>query len=163
MRALLLALLMLTGCATTRQGPPEIYGNLDPCMIVKGKHICLEAASPREVAEWNAFHLEPVIDSQEEAALRWWKWGSAGDIGTTTVAMAVCKGVAKEANPLWAGLGPVGFVVGNGAMTIGMHHLQKRKAEQTSRYQGSVISAFGGKVRTGAAINNGVVVLRHCL
>ena len=162
MRYLLLSLLMLTGCATTRQGPPEIYGNLDPCMIVKGKHICLEAATPREVAEWNQFHLEPVIDSTEEAALQWWKWGSAADVGTTTAAMALCKGVAREANPLFAGLGPVGFVAVNGTITYWVYVMHKRMAERTSRYEGSVLSAFGGKVRAGAGVNN-AFVLSQCI
>ena len=172
MRALLLALLLCLSLSVAAETTLRVEGDMKPCVVyvteVDGqvtdeRLVCLERATLQDQKDWVAFWREPSIDSTEEDTMRIWQIGSAADMGTTTVAMVACKGILKEANPLWAGAGPVGFLVGNGLMTWGIHEIHKSKAAATSRHQGSVISAFGGIVRSGAAINNGVLIATHCL
>jgi hypothetical protein len=168
----LLALLLCLPLSVAAETKMYTFGDLKPCTVlvteVEGKItderiICLSSATLADQEEWYDFWMKPSTDSTEEATMKVWKWGSTADITTSAVAGVACKGVLKEANPVFAGLGPLGFVAANGLMTWGIHEIHKKKAASTSRYQGSVISAFGGIVRGGAAINNGVLIATHCL
>ena len=156
-RAALLALL-LTGCATAPK-PPATYGNGDPGVIVNSQQYWVGNPSEAAKAAWSEEHLSPVIDEQEARALQWWVWGSSADIGTTIVGLTFCV-AAVESNPLFAWMGPIAGPAANMGISYVVYKQYKNMAEATSRYQGSAISAFGGKVRTGVAVSNAILIAR---
>lgn len=97
MRALLLCLVLLSGCASHNRRDTYAHGDLDRdgCIAYRCEMICREDATE---AQRKAF-AAGTIDDGEREQLRRLAWWVAGDAGTTIAGLALCESL-REMNPI---------------------------------------------------------------
>lgn len=154
MRAAILALLMLSGCASHNMRETVAHGDLDRdgCIAYRCKAYCKADATPEQIAAFSA----GVIDEGERKQLKRLGIWIAGDTATTIAALSLCE-AAKEANPF---LGPdpsaMAVVILNGIAYAVIRDGAAKSPEWCSSERQIRIAAH---IRTAVSVSNAAIAV----
>jgi len=153
MRAFLLCLVLLSGCASNNMKDTYAHGDLDRdgCIAYRCKAYCKADATPEQIAAFTA----GTIDDGERAQLKRLGFWLAGDTVTTIAGLSLCA-AARELNPiLGSGPNPLVVIAYNGvAYAVAKHSAAKSPYWCSTERQ----IRIAANIRVAASISNAVVL-----
>lgn len=153
MRAAILSLLLLAGCASHNMRDTVAHGDWDRdgCIAYRCKMYCKSDATPEQIVAFSAGKR----DAEEARQLKRLGGWLAADTATTVAALTLCE-AAREANPILGSDPSAGVVIAYNGLA---YWIAKHDADKSPEWCSSARQIrIAANIRVAASTNNALVL-----